>query len=223
MEYERIIFDFNGTLVNDRELCLSILNYMLTKHNHLPVSEEKYLDSFMFPVVEYYKKVGFEIDSGKDDFNVLAHEFDTLYNSNFPSLKLFDDADKVLNLLSKKAKLYILSATNQEDLDKEVSSLGIYHYFEKVIGIKNIFAHSKVQEAKDYFLHLSDFNPSKTCFIGDTTHDIEVSKILNCQCYLTTAGHQSKKVLYSAIDKSHIVDSLTDFYNIVSGGQNDTK
>ena len=53
---ENILFDFNGTIVDDLDLCLNLLNTMLSMCNHKKVSKEKYFEIFTFPVIEYYKK-----------------------------------------------------------------------------------------------------------------------------------------------------------------------
>ena len=70
---ENILFDFNGTIVDDLDLCLNLLNTMLSMCNHKKVSKEKYLEIFTFPVIEYYKKAGFIFP--KDDFPKLANYF----------------------------------------------------------------------------------------------------------------------------------------------------
>jgi len=55
-----IIWDWNGTLLDDAEICLEAINIMLKKR-HLPeLSMERYRDVFTFPVIEYYREVGFD-------------------------------------------------------------------------------------------------------------------------------------------------------------------
>lgn len=57
MDVENILFDFNGTIVNDIDLCLTILNDMLTLRKHNVVDLKQYLAIFDFPVIEYYKNL----------------------------------------------------------------------------------------------------------------------------------------------------------------------
>ncbi len=71
MDY--IFFDFNGTIIDDLDLCLDLLNKMLIKKNHKPITKERYLDIFTFPVKKYYIKAGFDLP--KDNFEELADFF----------------------------------------------------------------------------------------------------------------------------------------------------
>ena len=73
MNVKNVLFDFNGTIVNDLDLCLNLLNTMLKMRNHETVSLENYLNIFDFPVIEYYKKAGFVFP--EDNFPVLAEFF----------------------------------------------------------------------------------------------------------------------------------------------------
>ena len=59
-KYNHIIWDWNGTLLNDRWLCVEAINQALNKRNLPMLTEGKYKDVFSFPVEDYYKKVGFD-------------------------------------------------------------------------------------------------------------------------------------------------------------------
>ena len=59
MKYKYIVFDFNGTIIDDVDLCLNLLNEMLEVEDLPLVSLEKYKNIFTFPIIEYYKKAGF--------------------------------------------------------------------------------------------------------------------------------------------------------------------
>ena len=52
---KHVIWDWNGTLVNDLELCVDILNLALIEHGKLPISVDQYKESFCFPVSKFYK------------------------------------------------------------------------------------------------------------------------------------------------------------------------
>ena len=40
--YKYVFFDFNGTILDDVDLCLNLLNEMLSLKGHNPVSKERY-------------------------------------------------------------------------------------------------------------------------------------------------------------------------------------
>lgn len=45
-----IFFDFNGTIINDVDLCLNILNEMLKENGLEPITLERYREIFTFPI-----------------------------------------------------------------------------------------------------------------------------------------------------------------------------
>lgn len=205
-QYSTLIFDFNGTLVDDLDLCLDILNRMLVSNGHEPVTKQQYLDVFNFPIRDYYAAVGFDLE-GKEPFEELAKVFDAEYRAQFPSLSLFGDVMKVLSRFEKKYRLMVLSATKQKELENQVRFLGIDKYFSALIGIKDIYAFSKVSAGQNYFDKHPELKQEQVLFIGDTLHDAEVAKALHGDCVLVARGHQSRKRLEKA---APVVDTLED-------------
>lgn len=95
----------------------------------------------------------------------------------------------------------ILSASQQEDLLKQVHLLGIEDYFEEIMGIQNNLAHSKVQRALDWMAQ-TKVNPEDCLYIGDTDHDAEVAMHMGIQeIVLIAQGHQSYEKLKKDFDK----------------------
>ena len=118
MNIKNIIFDFNGTLIDDRKICLDILNELLRKYGLKEVSMDQYIDIFDFPVIEYYKKVGF--DFSKISFNDIAVYFNKRFLELFYSeCQLYPEVISTLDKLKDK-NLYILSASEQDNLDNQV-------------------------------------------------------------------------------------------------------
>ena len=57
-----IIWDWNGTLLDDLDLSLESVNILLEERNLPALSVEKYKDIFCFPIVDYYVKAGFDFE-----------------------------------------------------------------------------------------------------------------------------------------------------------------
>ena len=53
-KYETVIWDWNGTLLDDVTLSLSIVNELLLEHNIPILTRERYREIFDFPVRLYY-------------------------------------------------------------------------------------------------------------------------------------------------------------------------
>lgn len=193
---DTIVFDFNGTILDDRDLCIRILNEMLEMQGHEPVSVDRYVRIFTFPIINYYKAAGFKFEpEGHDDFPYLANIFVEKYNEGFINeTSMFPDVKDFLQTYKGKKKLVCLSASKQSMLDEGLKHIGIYDVFDDIIGIKDIYAVSKLEEARQYFESTKE-DMGKVLFIGDTLHDVEVAKTLGAKIMLIARGHQHVDVL----------------------------
>ena len=94
MKYEHIIWDWNGTLVNDAELCVAIVNQILKDYGIMPVDRAFYLDNFSFPVCEYYKSLG--LPSSGPEYQKISQRFIEEYRKNHHLCKLQQNSIKML-------------------------------------------------------------------------------------------------------------------------------
>lgn len=189
MKYKTIIWDWNGTLLNDVNLCIECMNIMLNERQLPLLSLERYRNIFGFPVIEYYKKLGF--DFTKEDFTIPAHHFIDLYKTNLPKATLHDNVINTLESLQAKAyKQIIISAKEDEFLKKSVHDFGIANYFDGIYGINDHLAKGKTEMAMQLAAKKL-FEPQTSLLIGDTLHDAEMAEQLNCDCIIIPNGHQA--------------------------------
>ena len=59
MRYNHIVWDWNGTLLDDLWLCLDAINSVLDSRGMNRVDEISYRKIFTFPVIDYYEQLGF--------------------------------------------------------------------------------------------------------------------------------------------------------------------
>ena len=60
---KNIIFDWNGTLIDDTQLSLEIENDLFLERGLRRIDLKEYRDCFCFPVIHYYEKIGFDFRS----------------------------------------------------------------------------------------------------------------------------------------------------------------
>jgi len=205
--FKAIIWDYNGTLLNDIEIGIESINLMLSKRNLPLLTNESYRDVFTFPVKDYYEKVGFDFQ--KEDWDLTAHEFIANYTKRLPHSDIFPEARILLDLFKKQdKKQFILSAMEMKMLKDSTQELNIQEFFDEISGINDIYASSKVENGKNLFKK-HKLKAEEVCLFGDTTHDYEVAQSLGCHCYLIASGHQSYKKL-KATGCPNIIESLND-------------
>jgi len=207
-KYKNIIWDWNGTLLNDVDICIDAMNILLKDRNLQQLSHEKYKSVFTFPVRDYYKAVGFNFD--KEDFEKPAVEFIDNYNKLGYKAKLHKG---VIELLKKaddlKISQYILSAMEHNSLIKMLDNFEITGFFEKIKGIDNHYAQSKIEQGKKLIAG-SNLDKRKTVMIGDTLHDAEVASALGVDCILVAQGHQSFERLNQ--NGNTVINSLEELF-----------
>jgi phosphoglycolate phosphatase len=188
-----IIWDFNGTLLDDMKVCIDCMNVMLIERSLPSIDLEWYREIFTFPVREYYLNLGF--DFKKEPFEIPAHQFIDYYRENLHLAPLQPDAVSMLEYFKRlHIPQVILSAMEQEFLELTLESKGILKYFDHIAGITNHLGEGKLQMAKDLVESLGN-DPGDICLIGDTVHDFEVARGSGINCILIANGHQSFKRL----------------------------
>jgi len=58
--FNTIFWDWNGTLLDDVEECIEIINVSLVKRSLSPIDRKEYLEKFTFPIKKYYENIGFD-------------------------------------------------------------------------------------------------------------------------------------------------------------------
>lgn len=207
-KYQHIIWDWNGTLLDDVELCVSIINTLLVKRNLQPVSLDYYREIFSFPIIQYYEKLGFNFS--QESFESIGTEFILDYEKNRHQCTLMDDATKTLQRFVQLGYTQsILSASKQDYLLDAIEGYGLTSFFMEINGLDNHYASSKVDIGLA-FMARNQLDSRTILLIGDTMHDADVAKALGVECCLISNGHQSQTRL--ATCGVPVVDSLSALF-----------
>jgi phosphoglycolate phosphatase len=187
--HDHVIWDWNGTLLNDIDHCVETINSVLQAWDLPQVSREKYLDVFQFPVINYYKEIGFDFE--KHSFEKVGTQFIQTYYSGVDSCNLVSGARELLLHIRENVKMQsVLSAAEQSHLNEMMEKFNIRKFFDNVFGINNIYAASKLERGQE-LIEMSGIARNKTILIGDTDHDLQVAQELGIEVILVSHGHQS--------------------------------
>lgn len=191
--YTHIIWDWNGTLLDDAWLCVDVMNGMLKERDMPLKTVEEYQELFDFPVKDYYEKLGF--DFNKESFDKVGMEFIMRYNARQHETILHPEVTEVLaGIALKGLSQNILSAREHNELISETKSLGVFGYFDRIQGLDDHFAHGKTDVGRQLMKEIG-VAKEKMLFIGDTRHDAEVAAEIGIDCVLVPNGHHSEKRL----------------------------
>ncbi|MDE5639176.1 MAG: HAD family hydrolase [Odoribacter sp.] len=203
--YKNLVWDWNGTLLNDITAGVDTLNDMLEKRGLQKLSVEEYKDVFGFPVVDFYRKVGFDME--KESLHKISVDFVETYDRFAGGIALNPSIPEVLRGIQQTGrKQYILSALREDLLKQMVEDFHIGGYFEQVCGSDNIYAAGKIERGKK-MVEACGLCPEETLMVGDTLHDAEVAHALGFGCVLYAGGHNSVRRLR---EKAPVIERMEE-------------
>ena len=188
--YDNIIWDWNGTLIDDVDTAVSCINKLLPKYDAPVITRQRYREIFDFPVKKYYGHLGINLD--KYVFEEIRDQYVKDYNLNIAlNSSLFPETFELLEKIKVTKNQYILSAVSQWHLDFITAHFKVEHLFIERFGASDHYASGKIARGIELIKH-SGLDPQKTILIGDTIHDFEVAGELGINCLLLADGHQSE-------------------------------
>ena len=193
MKFDYIVWDWNGTIVNDAWVFVDVMNFFLKMKGLPKTSLDDYKKNFGFPIQNYWKTLGFKFNN--KEFNLLNKSFIEEYQKRIFLPKLQPGIVDLIKKINRfKIKQFVLSASENSLLHKSVGFYKINSLFEDIVGVDNLNAVGKISLAKVLFkknnLHLN-----KTLVIGDTKYDLDVAQALGCSALLVSHGHIEHKRL----------------------------
>ncbi len=191
-QYDRVLWDFNGTLYDDLALCMDCINTMLDRYDLPRLRDaDAYREVFCFPVQRYYAQVG--LPGEGNAFVKVAHEWLELYRAGEHTVPLRMGTCEALTAIGAfDVPQGVLSATEQRMLEEQIAYVGLAPYFDLVLGRNDIYAADKRQIAVRY----AEMHPDeRVLMIGDTVHDFETASAGGFDCILVEGGHQNRATL----------------------------
>ena len=184
---DTILWDWNGTLLDDVDICVIAMNKMLADRKMATITRDFYFANFTFPVINYYEALGW--DFSKESFADISIEFMANYDALFNSSPLHQHTFETLSYFKTQGyKQIVVSALEHSRLIESLSIHGLDHFFDATYGIENILGGGKIHLAKK-MLEQQNLIPDQTCMIGDTEHDLEVAQAIGAKCILVAHGH----------------------------------
>ena len=210
--YRHIVWDWNGTLLNDAKLCYEIMRDFAAERNLSSFTFEEYQDFITHPAQDCYVSLGFDFLT--ESYEELAELFHERYEERRPGLSLHTSVVDILTTLTEDGVTHsIVSAHPHTILVESVKVFNLTNRFIHIRGIDDKLARGKIDNGKAWAKEM-DFEPSEVVFIGDTDHDAEVAAAMGLDCILIAKGFQSKKRLDSAC--TNVLGSLEELLSFLS-------
>lgn len=209
-KYTHCIWDFNGTVLDDVDACISAINELLTAYGLPTIKDrEAYGEIFKFPVRQYYEDIGF--DFSVEPYESLSVKWVERYLIYSKEATVYNGVTEAIRALHGKGiKQILLSATEEGMLKKQLASKGLVNAFDEVIGRGDIYAGSKMENAVAWRKRNGQ---AHAMLIGDTEHDFEAAEAIGADCYLVSCGHQTRRRLEAT--GARVFSSLNEIFEFL--------
>lgn len=192
MKYTHILWDWNGTLLDDVGISIDCVNVLLEKLKKEPTDLKEYYQMMEIPLQKYYENL-FNSRKMQFEYKLCTANFQETYPKFIDNASLMSGAKEMLKFFKEQGcKQFIVSSFEKNYLSEYVNKFGVADYFEAISGDDDIHCAPKSQRALDL---VKDIDKKEILYIGDTQADVITAKDVGCDCILICKGHQPREVL----------------------------
>ena len=186
MKYTHIIWDWNGTLLDDVGASLASVNDMLAARREPPMDINRYKECIGTPIIRFYEQV---FDLKKENYSSILAEYNAGYMHHLASCSLTEGAkEAIADFAAAGIHQAIVSSSNNAQLCENARKYGVYDCFEAVLGAADFKADSKIERARAYLAQSGE--EKRVLVVGDLEHDAEMAAQIGADCVLLTSGHE---------------------------------
>ena len=209
-----IIWDWNGTLLDDLPVVIEAANVSLGRIGHPPIDEDDYRNHFTRPVRAFYDSL-LARPITDDEWNLLNETFHENYMAMSPEADLTSDTLEALDQAAGHGwGQSLLSMSPQAWLDNAVSSRGVFDRFTLVDGLRVETGGLKAVHMQEHVEAL-ELVPEQVVVIGDTPDDAAAARHVGAQAILYDGGsHHLPHLQGTGVPIAH---SLLEAVEIASG------
>jgi phosphoglycolate phosphatase-like HAD superfamily hydrolase len=203
------VFDWNCTLIDDVEACLTAKNAALEFLGHDPITLERLRDIFTFPIIHAYERAGVHPDRYLEHAHDISEIFVGTYEREAEHCGLREGVHQLLDWLhARDIPAIILSNHLQQPLQERVVHMGLDHHFEAILGTQHyatIARKMDKQERLEAYMAEHGYDARHSLIIGDTHEEAELARNLGMTGISITGGLFSRQRL-EACQPDYIID-----------------
>ncbi len=191
-KYLLVMWDWNGTLLDDVGTAFKSVNTMLARRGRKPIDMLQYHDYIDVPIRRFYENI---FDLNKEKYSDILKEYNDEYNAQMNEIMLAQGTREVLShIRDVGVRQAIVSSSEQNQLRDSVKRFELVDYFDAVLGAEDFLADSKIERSKQYIIR-NGLEPSSVLVVGDLLQDYEMAQSVGADCVLLSKGHHSEQKL----------------------------
>ncbi len=205
---KNVLFDLDGTIINCTKLQVGVLQRLFDLYD-VDASNIDFLQLIGPPLINTFGKY-----FGEDKKYKVMADYNNIYKEvAVHDVTLMPDIVFVLDYLKANGyRLFVTSLQIESVVKKELSTLGVLHYFDKVYGdnVDNPYQ-SKGELIKSILIEQA-LIPEQTVVVGDTTNDLLGGKENGLRTIAVSWGYGADSVM----SEKNFAESGQQLLNIIS-------
>lgn len=190
---KHIIWDFNGTLLNDTQLSVDVDNIVFDRLGLPRITIEDYRRHMTMPVRGFYTALG--VDYSVHPYELISRIWLDAFNAQAVDAGLVPGIEEILQRMAREGVTQsVLSASYQPSLDEQCDGLGLRAYMIAVDGLRDESAAKKTDIGRAQMARLG-LAAKDTVLVGDMAADAELAQALGARCVLVSWGHNDAQRL----------------------------
>ena len=204
-----ILFNFNGTIVNTKNLAIDIFNEIAEKQGYKKINKEEVPYLSTLSIRNRCKVLNLPIYK----MPLVGISIKRRYQQYIPNLKPVMGMSEVLEELKKKGhKLGFITSNNQDKIDEFLinNSINVFEY--------NHYSFNPFSKSSDIssFLKNNRLKKDEVIYVGDELRDIKAAKKNGLSCIAASWGYDSIELL-STGNADFVAKQPKDILDILSG------
>lgn len=196
MTESHVVWDWNGTLLDDLPIVVEAVNRSIAIFEHGPIDADGYRDHYTRPVKDFYDAV-FGRAVTDEEWLRLNTSFHDHYFTLAGTVELASGARRALDLLERSGwSQSLLSMSPQDWLQSIVRRLELTHRFDLIDGLSGPSGGLKARHLE---VHLETLGLSggQVVVIGDTPDDVAAARHVGARPILFHGGSHHLEVLHA--------------------------
>ncbi len=187
-----IVWDWNGTLFDDRDAILDATNEVFRSYGLPPMGLDHYRSVYSRPIWASYERIlGRALEDG--EWERLNAAFHDSYHRLMERCRLASDARTVIDAFAGEGHTQsVLSMWQHDRLTAAVRALGLGPVFRRVDGLLPEQAGGEKAEFMVAHLAALGVRPADVVMIGDSVDDAAAARHVGARAVLYTGGLQSR-------------------------------